>query len=59
MRFRRFWIAVRTLTLSRPFAPKKVVRVREGAFPTQTSLFAARSMIVLVRVGVRPFEPAL
>ena len=55
----RFWLAVPTLALAGSLARKKLVPAGPGTLPTDTPLFVALLIGVVIMVGAMTFLPAL
>ena len=55
----RFWLAVPTLALAGALARKKLVPAGPGTLPTDTPLFVALLIGVVIMVGAMTFLPAL
>lgn len=55
----RFWLAIPTLAIAGSLARKKAVPVGAGTLPTDTPLFVAWLIAIVVIVGALTFLPAL
>ena len=59
MLFARYWLAVPALAIAGSLARKKIVPAGPGTLPTDTPLFVALLIGVVILVGALTFVPAL